>query len=175
MTGQGKARPRASDETWWGRTYKLPKAYKGMQDRNTQTHRQVSAALLTDSPQACSPFGGLSRPRCPSLPLARSLLLPTVDLLRSAFGPEKVSVHTLDPKLGPRPNSPLSTLPSCHLQLPRLATERLPGHGRGAGYPSEPRHSPRSLGGNHKNKAGASFVPRGMFSPCFCFMKLFGL
>ena len=75
MTGQGKARPRALDETWWGRTYKLPKACKGMQDLNTQTHGQVLAALLTDSQQACSPFGGLSRPSCPSLPLAWSLLL----------------------------------------------------------------------------------------------------
>lgn len=112
MTGQGKARPRASDETWWGRTYKLPKAYKGMQDRNTQTHGQVSAALLTDSPQACSPFGGLSRPRCPSLPLARSLLLPTVDLLRSAFGPEKVSVHPLDPNWDP---GPIPLCPPCLL------------------------------------------------------------
>ena len=121
------------------------------------------------------PLEGCQDPAAHPCPWHGHCCEPAVDLLRSAFGPEKVSVHTLDPKLGPRPNSPLSTLPSCHLQLPRLATERLPGHGRGAGCPSEPRHSPRPLGGNHKNKAGASFVPRGMFSPCFCFMKLFGL
>lgn len=53
----------------------LPKAYKAMQDLDTQTHGQVLAALLTDSQKACSPSGGLSRPSCPSLPLACSLLL----------------------------------------------------------------------------------------------------
>lgn len=41
--------------------------------------------------------------------------------------------------------------------------------------PSEDRpFPPRPLGENHKNKTGASYVPRAMFSPCSHFIKLFG-
>lgn len=141
----------------------LPKAYKAMQDLDTQTHGQVLAALLTDSGQACSPSGGLLRPSCPSLPLACSLL----QTLCQAYS---------DPPLGPEGECGLETPnwdPGPHsfvhpAFLPLGAST--PGHGE-ASRPwtwcwlsFRARRFPRPLGGNHKNKAGASFVPGNVFA-----------
>lgn len=80
------------------------------------------------------------------------------------------------PQIGTQDQYPLC--PPC---LPPLGTS-MPGHREpflmvdvATSCPSEDRpFPPRPLGENHKNKTGARYVLRGMFSPCSHFIKLFG-
>lgn len=85
-------------------------------------------------------------------------------------------MHPLHPKLGPRAN-----ISFAHPAFPPLGTS-MPGlrvpfltMDLASGCPFEDRpFPPHPLGENHKNKTGASCVPRGMFLPYSHFIQLFG-
>lgn len=153
--------------------------------RFMQTHK-TSTLRLTDRDISISadgsmvgnqiPLWGLSSSGHPNpVPMALSLAKKTLpNLPKSTLGPGWPNMLPLDPKLGPRTQTLCtSCFPAGSIHT--WSQRAHPDYDVAPSCPSEDRPFPLCpLGGNHKNKPGASFVPRGMFSPCSHFMKLFG-
>lgn len=156
----------------------LPKVYANTQDLNSQTHRQgywqlcrwipggqsdpLVGAIKFWPPHPC-PYGTVP---CEENSIQLTQIHPWTRV--AEYAPSRSKTEAQDPDPFAHPVFPPGASTPGHRE-PILITDVAPS------CPSEDRpFPPHPLGGNHKNKPGASFVPRGMFSPCSHFMKLFG-
>lgn len=168
MTGQGKARPGSQVKLGGGGLGGLPKVYGDTQDLNSQTHGHQQ--LCPQTPGKPSSFSH------PPLPLWHCHCCQTLC--------QPIQIHLQARAVACVPSRPQ---PGTQALYPLAHPASLP---LGASTPSHESPSwswmwyltvlwaqtspSHPLGGNHKNKAGASFVPSAMFSPCSHSMQLFG-